>query len=93
MIYDDKSDLTKQDLECLELFRLYDAGAFDLILKTNIKKWEYLLYGGRKEFYPEDRKAIYTLLQFKNKRVSNEQKKAETEARIKQRMKGGGTLI
>lgn len=82
----DKGRLTKQELECLEMFRLFDAGAHDLaMLKTNVKKWEYKLYGGRPEVYPQDRKAILTLLQFKQERIEREQKRMNKEQEMEQK--------
>lgn len=90
----DKANVSRQELECYEMFQLFDTGAHELaLLKSHIKHWEYLLYGGRKEVYPQDRKAILTLLQFKNERIEKEQrsvqKKQEIEERIK-RMRTGG---
>ena len=84
----DTGRITNQELECLEMFRLFDAGAHELaMLKTNIKKWEYKLYGGRPEVYPQDRKAILTLLQFKQERIEKEQKHAETKQRMEEKMR------
>jgi hypothetical protein len=47
------------------------------------------LHGGRPEFYPEDRQAIYTLLDYRNRRQERDRKKADAESRMKNRMKGG----
>ncbi len=74
------------------MFRLFDTGAHELaLLKTNVKKWEYLLYGnnGRPEVYPQDRKAMLALVQFKNERIQKEQKHAQAKEKMAQRMKGG----
>lgn len=86
----DRGMLNKQEQECYEMFRIYDTGAHDLAaLKTNVKKHEYILYGGRPEFYPEDRKAILTLLQFKRERIDIEQRHAETKERMQNKMRTG----
>lgn len=82
-----KGGLTKQELECFEMFQLFEAGASnELILKTNIKKWEYCLYGGRPEFYPQDRKALFTMIQFRNEQIHHDQKHAEKQTLMKQKM-------
>jgi hypothetical protein len=76
------------------MFRLFDTGAHEMaLLKTNVKKWEYILYGGRPEVYPQDRRAMLTLLQFKRERIEKEQKHAQTKEAMKQKMKslGGGS--
>jgi hypothetical protein len=75
--------LTKQEIECYEMFALFDTGAHDLILKTNIKQWEYILYNGRPELYPQDRKAIFSLLKLKNQKAQAEQKKKDALAAMK----------
>jgi len=86
----DSGKISKQELEVLEMFRLFDTGAHELaLLKTNVKKWEYLLYGGRPEVYPQDRKAMLALVQFKNERIQKEQKHAEAREKMAQKMKGG----
>jgi hypothetical protein len=73
------------------MFRLFDTGAHEMaLLKTNVKKWEYILYGGRPEVYPEDRRAMLTLLQFKRERIEKEQKHAQTKERMQQKMKSLG---
>jgi hypothetical protein len=72
------------------MFRLFDTGAHELaLLKTNVKKWEYLLYGGRTEVYPQDRKAMLTLLQYKQQRIEKEQKHAQAKEKMAQKMKSG----
>ena len=81
--------LTKQEVECYEMFELFDAGAHDLILKTNIKQWERVMYGGRPELYPQDRKALFTMLRFKAENTQARQKKAKALAEL-QKMKGLG---
>jgi hypothetical protein len=83
------AELTKQDVECLEQFRLFETGAYDLILKSGIKKWEYVLHGGRKEFYPEDRKSILTLLGYSKKRQERDQRRTEKQQELAARRKGG----
>lgn len=86
----DTGKISKQELEVLEMFRLFDTGAHELaLLKTNVKKWEYVLYGGRPEVYPQDLKAMLTLLQFKNERIQKEQKKVDKQHAMKERMKSG----
>ena len=86
----DTGKISKQEYEVLEMFRLFDAGAHELaLMKTNIKKWEYDLYGGRPEVYPQDRRAMLTLLQFKNERIQKEQKKVDKQQAMKEKMKSG----
>lgn len=87
----DNSKLSKVELECLDMFKLFDAGAHELaLLKTHVKQWEYLLYGGRPEVYPEDRKAMLTLLEFKRQRIEKEKKRDEAKQRMQERMRGNG---
>lgn len=86
----DRPILTQQELECWEMFQIYETGAHELAaLKTHVKQWEYVLYGsgGRPEFYPQDRHAILTLLQFKNERIEKEQKSLQKKQEIEERMK------
>lgn len=84
----DHAMISKQELECYEMFRLFDAGAHELaMLKTNVKKWEYVLYGGRPEVYPQDKKAILTLLQFKQERIEHEQKRMQKREEMQGKMK------
>lgn len=87
-----KGLLTKQELECFEMFQLHESGASQLILKTNLKKWEYKLYGGRPEFYPQDRKALLTMIQFRNDKNEHDRKRAEKQQKMKQYLSatGGG---
>lgn len=73
-------------MECLEMFQLYDSGGHDLILKTNVKKWEYKLYGGRPEFYPQDRLALFTMLKFKGERADHDRKHTLKQAEMKKRL-------
>lgn len=70
------------------MFTLFETGAHELaMLKTNLKRWEYVLYGGRPEVYPQDRKAILTLLQFKQERIEHEQKHMQKQEEMRQKMK------
>jgi hypothetical protein len=78
--------LTKQELECLEMFQLYESRGADLILKTNVKKWEYKLYGGRPEFYPQDRRALFTMQKFRLEKQEHDRKHAEIKQRMQQKM-------
>jgi hypothetical protein len=71
------------------MFRLFTSQAYDLMLKTNVKRWERVLYGGRPEFYPEDKKMMFTLLEFRNQRQERGRKRAEAESRMKEHMQGG----
>lgn len=83
----DKGRLSQQEVECLDMFRVYDTGAHDLAaLKTHVKKWEYVLHGGRPEFYPQDRKAMLTLLEFKNQRLEREEKRMKKQQEMKEKM-------
>jgi hypothetical protein len=87
----DNSQLSQQEIECLEMFQMFDKGAHELILKMNLKKWEYVLYNGvRPELYPQDKIALFTMLRFKNDRMEKEQKKIQKEAEIQQRKNSMG---
>jgi hypothetical protein len=55
--------MTRGQYEAWESFKMYQQGGLEMYMVTNIKKWEFVLYGGKRpEFYPEDRKAIFALL-------------------------------
>jgi hypothetical protein len=82
-----KGNVSKQELECLEMFHLFNAGVNDtLLLKSQVKRWEYVLYGGRPEFYPQDRKCLLTLLELKREKEEHDRKREEEQARMKERM-------
>lgn len=83
---DGKGALTKQELECLQMFQLYESGGTELILKTNLKKWEYKLYGGRPEFYPQDRIALFTMQKMRMETQAHAAKHEEKKALMKQKM-------
>lgn len=83
----EEGNLTKQEWECVEMFVLFEAGVKnELLLKTNVKEWEYKLYGGRPEFYPQDRKALITMIKFRNEKVQHDSLKASKQAGLKQRL-------
>lgn len=93
MFYKGRGKLSRQELECLEMFQLYESGGQNLILKSNIKKWEYKLYGGRPEFYPQDRLALFTMMKFRSDKLEHERKHAAKQAEMQRRlgqMKAGG---
>jgi hypothetical protein len=48
-------------------------------MKTNIKRWEIAVHGGRPELYPQDRIALLTLYDYYNEGV--EMKKAATSSK------------
>jgi hypothetical protein len=82
-----QGNLTKREWECLEMFVLFEAGVKnDLLLKVNVKEWEYKLYGGRPEFYPEDRKAIITMQGFRSEINQHKTNKATKHAELKQKL-------
>lgn len=84
----DSPELSQQELEVFEMFRLFDAGAHELVMKVNMKKWEYVLYNGvRPELYPQDKTALFTLIKFKNDRIVKEQKKVQKEAEMQEKKK------
>lgn len=79
--------LSKQEWECVELFVLFEAGVKnDLLLKTNVKEWEYKLYGGRPEFYPQDRKALVTMLKIRGEQTKHKTEKAQKQNELKQKL-------
>lgn len=79
--------ITKQEWECLEMFVLFEAGVKnDLLLKCNVKEWEYKLYGGRPELYPQDRKALVTMIQFRNEKTKHDTIKSAKHAQLKQKL-------
>lgn len=66
---------------------LFEAGVKDdLLLKCNVKDWEYKLYGGRPEFYPQDRKALMSMLKFRQQQKEHEAKKQQSKAALQQRL-------
>lgn len=77
------------------MFQLWDLGVkSDLLLKNHVKKWEYKLYGGRPELYPQDRTALLAMTQFKNDKMEHDQKHLQKQQQMKQRfaqMHGGGS--
>lgn len=80
-------NLTKQEWECVEMFVLFEAGVKnDLLLKTHVKEWEYKLYGGRPELYPQDRKALMTMLKFRQEQTQHDAKKQQSKAALQQRL-------
>lgn len=81
------NNLTREVLEYIEMFQMFDKGAYDLLMKINVKKWEYSLYGGRLELYPQDKRVLYTMIKFRNERVQKERKRADKEQEMKQKMK------
>jgi hypothetical protein len=84
---DGTGNLTRQEWECIEMFVLFEAGVKnELLLKTNVKEWEYKLYGGRPEFYPQDRKAIVTMLQIRAEQTQHKNQKAVKQAELKQKL-------
>lgn len=64
------------------MFQLYESGGQSLILKTNVKRWEYKLYGGRPEFYPQDRMALLTMQKFRQERQEHDRKRTLTRQRM-----------
>lgn len=77
------------------MFVLFENGIKnELLLKTNVKEWEYKLYGGRPELYPQDRRALMAMIQFRNERTKKDQnrmvKKQEVQKRLSQ-MRASGT--
>lgn len=68
------------------MFQLWEAGARELILKSHVKKWEYKMYGGRPELYPQDRRALLTMIQFRNEKIAHDQKHVEAQQKMKQRL-------
>lgn len=82
-----KGNLTKQEWETVEMFVLFEAGVKnDLLLKTHVKEWEYLLYGGRPELYPQDRKAILTMLKIRQDQTERNAKKQQSKVALQQRL-------
>jgi hypothetical protein len=74
------------------MFQLWEAGGRELILKSHVKKWEYIQYGGRPELYPQDRRALLTMIQFRNEKTEHDQKHLEAQQKMKQRLTTiGGT--
>jgi hypothetical protein len=80
-------DLSLQEWECLEMFLLFEAGVKnDLLLKTNVKEWEYKLHGGRPEFYPQDRKALLAMVSFKNEKNRRDQNRSLKKQQLDQKL-------
>lgn len=72
------------------MFQLYESGGAQLILKSNVKKWEYKLHGGRPEFYPQDRKALFTMQKFRYDKQERDRKHAELKTKMQQKQRGLG---
>jgi len=83
-----RGPLTSQELECLEMFELFDVCGIhnELLLKSNVKRWEYKLYGGRPELYPQDRKALFAMMQFKADKIRYDEEHAEKRAAVQQKL-------
>lgn len=87
MMNNGKGNLTVQEWECVEMFILFEAGVKnELLLKTNVKEWEYKLYGGRPEFYPQDRKALLTMVKIRNQQIERNAKKQQSKNALQQRL-------
>lgn len=69
------------------MFQLYESGGQNLILKSNVKKWEYKLYGGRPEFYPQDRMALFTMQRFRQEKQEHDKKRTLTKQRMAEMQK------
>lgn len=69
------------------MFVLFEAGVKnDLLLKSNVKEWEYKLYGGRPELYPQDRTALIAMVKFRTEKNEHDAKRAQNKAELKQRL-------
>jgi hypothetical protein len=97
-MYDTTTNLSRQEIECFEMFQMFDKGAYDLMMKINIKRWEYVLYGGKRpELYPQDKKALFAMIKFKEDRLGNEKKRIAKQQEMKQKrtqiLGGGGRSL
>lgn len=87
MMNNGKGNLTGQEWECVEMFILFESGVKnELLLKSNVKEWEYKLYGGRPEFYPQDRKALLSMIKIRNEKTERDAKRQQSKAALQQRL-------